>query len=173
MNEHPDQAIPAYEDIEFRRNTIGWILVVLNLIIAVGSTGTFLFRLKVGVLAWFLMNSCAPSVFLLAIGFFGRSLTVMLVATVLMLRYAVGGLFVWGWEPAMIPAQAGHILMTLAGIYVLIFVIRLRAWKTLRNGLVFGIAILVPYMILQELWCRIHPILSESFMSGELMRNMR
>jgi hypothetical protein len=73
----------------------------------------------------------------------------------------------------MIPVQAGHVLMTLAGIYVLISTIRLRAWNTLRNGVVLGIAIIVPYMILQELWCRIHPILCEGFMSGELMRNVR
>ena len=168
-----EQTTQAYAGNEFRRDAIGWVLIVLNLIIAVGSTATFLFQLRIGVLAWFMMNSCAPSVFLLAIGFFRRSLVVMVVSTVLMLRYSVGGMFLWGWTGAVLPAQIGHVLMTLAGIYVLASAVRLREWKTLRNGLVLGIAILIPYMILQEIWCKTHPILCERFMSGEQMRHAR
>jgi len=156
-------------DLQFKRSIIGWILVVLNIFVALGATHAFLVQFKIGLIGWLMMNSCTPAVALLAAGFFTRSLIIMVASAIFMFRYGTAGLFVFGWDVHMIGAQIGHILMTLAGIYILISTVQIKAWKKLRKGILIGSAILVPYMLIQEIWSHSHPELIEKFMSGELM----
>ena len=61
----------------------------------------------------------------------------------------------------------GHILMTLAVVYVLVKVIRNRAWKTLSLGLALGVAILIPLVVVQTWWFQAHPEMLETLFSGD------
>lgn len=61
----------------------------------------------------------------------------------------------------------GHILMTLAVLYVLVNVIRNRAWRTLALGLVLGLAILIPFMAVQTWWFQAHPEALQMLFSGD------
>ncbi len=150
-----------------RRSIAGWTLVVLNTLAALNSTFFFLVLLKSGVAGWLMMNSCAPSVYLFVMGFLVGSPLAMVAASVPMAWYGTGGLFVFGWEAYNLIPQIGHLLMTLAVIYVLMWVIRARAWRTLVLGLALGLAILIPFMVVQNWWFGAHPELLEMLFSGD------
>jgi hypothetical protein len=156
-------------EIGFKRNLAGWVLVVLNTLMAINSANFFLGMLKTDVVGWLMMNTCAPSIALFVIGFLLGSPVVMVAASVMMFRYGTLGLFVFGWSGGNLFAQAGHILMTLAVIYVVVEVIRNRRWKTLGLGLLLGIAILFPLEIVQTKWIIANPGLVEKLFSGNLM----
>lgn len=145
-----------YGDV-VRRDTLGWIIVVLNLLAALNATYFFLGRLGVGVVAWLMMNSCTPSIALFAAGFLARRRSLMVAASALMFRYGTLGLFVFGWDGYNIIPQVGHILMTVAVAYVLYGVFRERAWGELTTGALLGLAILVPYMVVQHWWFNANP----------------
>ncbi len=68
------------------------MVAVLNLLAAVNST-------------WFLLGVLGSPV-------------VMVAAAVLMFRYGTLGLFFFGWDGPNLFAQAGHILMIVAVVYV-------------------------------------------------------
>ncbi len=148
----------------------GWILVGLNGFLALGSTGFFLCHLKLGWMAWLMLNACAPSVFLFIAGFLTRSLATTAASAVLLFRYGLHGLLLFGWQLPLIGAQIGHTLMVLAGIYVLTSAIRLKAWRDLKIGLLLGLAILTAYTVAQGIWCHANSELLEQYLSGELMR---
>ena len=61
----------------------------------------------------------------------------------------------------------GHILMTLAVIYVLVRIIRARAWRTLALGLALGVAILIALVVVQTWWFQAHPEMLEMLFSGD------
>jgi len=153
----------------FKRNAIGWVLAILNLLAALNSAYFFLAQLRAGVTGWLMMNTCAPSVFLFVLGFLLGSPMLMAAAGVLMFRYGTLGLFVFAWDGYNIIPQIGHILMTLAVIYILVDVIRNRRWRTLVWGLVLGCAILVPLMVVQNAWFEAHPEMLEALFSGNLL----
>lgn len=154
-------------EIRFKRNAAGWILVVLNTLAALNSTFFFLGMLKTGIAGWLMLNTCAPSIALFVIGFLLGSPVVMVAASIPMLRYGTGGLFAFGWDAYNIIPQIGHILMTLAVIYVMAYVVRSRKWKTLGLGLVLGLAILIPFMVAQTRWFNAHPEMLEMLFSGD------
>ncbi|MEW6094858.1 MAG: hypothetical protein AB1531_12935, partial [Chloroflexota bacterium] len=106
--------------LRYRRDLVGWILVILNLLAVVNSTYYFIGQLKVGVDGWIMLNSCAPSIIIFAIGFLLSSPIVMMAASMLMFRYGTLGLLVFRWDGFNIIPQIGHILMTLAVAYVLV-----------------------------------------------------
>jgi len=116
-----------------------------------------------------MMNTCAPSIALFVIGFLLGSPVVMVAASTMMFRYGTLGLFVFGWSGGNLFAQAGHILMTLAVIYVVVDVIRNRRWKTLSLGLLLGIVILFPLETVQTIWLIGNPEMAEKLFSGNLM----
>lgn len=155
------------KEAKFKRNAAGWTLVVLNGLAALNSTFFFLTMLKSGVVGWLMMNSCAPSIALFAIGFFLGSPVVMVAACVPMFRYGTGGLFAFGWDGYNIIPQIGHILMTLAVIYVLVCVVRNRTRRTLGLGLALGLAIMIPFMVVQTWWFDAHPEMLDMLFSGD------
>jgi len=164
------QGLTAWRDeVGFKRNVAGWILVILNMLMAINSANFFLGMLKTNVIGWLMMNTCAPSIVLFAIGFLLSSPVVMVAASAMMFRYGTLGLFVFGWSGSNLFAQAGHILMTLAVIYVVADVIRNRRWKTLSWGLLLGIVILFPLETVQTLWFVANPEMAEKLFSGNLM----
>jgi hypothetical protein len=152
----------------FKRSALGWTLAVLNLLASLNSAYFFMGQLRSGVVGWLMMNTCAPSVFLFVLGFLCGSPMVMTAASVLMFRYGTLGLFVFAWDGYNIIPQIGHILMTLAVIYVLVEAIRNRRWKSLGWGVAVGVAILIPLIIVQYAWFGAHPGLMEQLFSGSL-----
>jgi hypothetical protein len=116
-----------------------------------------------------MMNTCAPSIALFVVGFLFASPVVMIASATLMFRYGTLGLFVFGWSGGNLFAQAGHILMTLAVIYVVVDVIRHRRWKALGLGLLLGIVILFPLETVQTMWIVAHPEMAEKLFSGNWM----
>ena len=136
---------------------------------AINSANFFLGMLKTDVIGWLMMNTCAPSIALFVIGFLLGSPVVMVAASAMMFRYGTLGLFVFGWNGGNLFAQAGHILMTLAVIYVVVDVIRNRRWKTLGLGLLLGIVILFPLETVQTMWIIANPEMAEKLFSGNLM----
>ncbi len=154
--------------LRYRRNLAGWILVVLNLLAAVNSTYYFIGQLKVGVDGWVMLNSCAPSVILFALGFFFGSPLTMMAASVLMFRYGTLGLLVFRWDGSNIIPQIGHILMTLAVAYLLVDIIHRRDWKSLGFGLLLGTVVLVLFMLVQTAWFQAHPGMLEQLFQGAL-----
>jgi len=156
------------EEAKFKRSLAGWILVTLNALAALNSAFFFLGMLKVGVDGWLMMNTCAPSIALFVIGFGLGSPMVMLAASVLMFRYGTLGLFVFSWDAYNIVPQIGHILMTLAVVYVMVDTVRNRRLKALGLGLATGIIILIPLMVIQQAWFDAHPGMLEQLFSGNL-----
>jgi hypothetical protein len=156
----------AKAEIPYKRNKAGWVIAILNTLMALNSTYAFLGFLKVGVDGWLMMNSCAPSIALFVVGFLFENPILMMAASTLMFRYGTLGMFVFSWSGTNLIAQAGHILMTIAVLYTIIDVIRNRRWKSLGLGLLLGIAFLIPYMIAQEGWFAAHPGVLENLFSG-------
>ena len=164
------QGLTAWRDeVGFKRNIAGWVLVVLNTLMAINSANFFLGMLKTNVIGWLMMNTCAPSIALFIVGFLLGSPVVMVAASAMMFRYGTLGLFVFRWDGFNIIAQVGHILMTLAVVYVVVDVIRNRRWKSLSLGLLLGIVILFPLETIQTMWLVGNPETAEKLFSGNLM----
>jgi len=131
----------------------------------------FLAQLRVGVLTWLMINTCAPIAFLFVVGFAARARTVMAASAVLLFWGGINGLIVSGWTPVTAFAQAGHILMVLAGVYVVVEAVRARARRTLMVGALLGLAILMPYAIAQRAWSAANEEFLQRYFSGELFRD--
>jgi hypothetical protein len=163
------QFLKAQEEAApFKRNLVGWIVVVLNILAALNSTYFFLGQMKVGVVGWIMMNTCAPSIAVFVIGFLTGSPLIMVAGSLMMFRYGTLGLFVFGWDGFNLIAQIGHILMTLGVTYTLVDVIRNRRWRALVIGVLVGAAILIPLGLWQVAWFNAHPGLVEDLFQGTL-----
>jgi hypothetical protein len=138
----------------------------LNVLAALNSSWFFLAVLGTGLTGWLMMNSCAPSIALFAAGFLLARPTLMLAGAVMMFRYGTLGLFFFGWEGPNLIAQASHVLMTLAVLYVVEDVLRARRLRALGAGLALGLVVLLPYMLAQHLYFEAHPGLLEQLFAG-------
>jgi hypothetical protein len=164
------QGLTAWRDeAGFKRNLAGWVLVVLNTLMAINSANFFLGTLKTDMIGWLMMNTCAPSIALFVIGFLLGSPVVMVAASAMMFRYGTLGLFVFRWDGFNIIAQVGHILMTLAVIYVMVDVARNKRWKVLGLGLLLGMAILFPLETVQTKWIIANSEMAQKLFSGNWM----
>jgi hypothetical protein len=155
--------------IPFKRSRIGWILVVLNTLMALTSANFFLGMLKTDLVGWLMMNTCAPSIALFVLGFLLGSPVVMVASAALMFRYGTLGLFVFSWSGGNLIAQVGHILMTLAVVYVMTDAVRNQRWKVMGLGLALGVVILSLLVTVQDFWIMAHPAVAEKLFSGNLM----
>jgi hypothetical protein len=160
-------ALPS--ETGFKRNLAGWVLIVLNTLMAINSANFFLGMLKTDVIGWLMMNTCAPSIALFVIGFLLGSPVVMIASAALMFRYGTLGLFVFSWSGGNLFAQAGHILMTLAVIYALVDVVRNQRWKAMGLGLALGVVTLSLLVTVQDFWLMAHPEMAAKLFSGNLM----
>jgi hypothetical protein len=150
----------------FSRDAVGWVIVGLNLLAAAWSTFVFLGFLRFSPVEWVMINTCAPCVYLFAIAFMLKSPLLMVAASLLMLRYGTGGLFVFSWEGVNLTAQVGHLLMTVGAIYTAWRVINERRWQALAGGIALGLLVLIPFTLLQGAWFKARPGLLESLFSG-------
>ncbi len=156
------------EAAPFTRNTVGWIVITLNTLAALNSTYFFIGRMKVGVIGWIMMNSCAPSIAVFVIGFLLGSPLIMVSGSLMMFRYGTLGMFTFSWDGFNIIAQIGHILMTLGVIYTLADVVTNHRWQALILGGLLGAAILIPLGIWQSAWFKAHPGLIDDLFQGTL-----
>jgi hypothetical protein len=156
----------AAVDASFRRDVVGWALAALNALAAANSTYAFLVLLKVGVVGWLMMNTCAPGIALFVLGYALASPVILSAAAVTMLRYGTAGLFVFNWAGSNLIAQIGHILMTLAVVYVGYRLIRERRWREIAIGIGVGAALLVALVFAQNAWFSAHPGMLEILFSG-------
>jgi len=152
----------------FKRTRSGWILVILNVLMAIMSTNYFLGMLKTGVEGWLMMNTCAPGIALFVIGFLLGSPILMVAGALPMFRYGTLGLFVFSWSGGNLIAQAAHILMTLGVIYVVADVVRNHRWKAAGIGFAIGLALMIPFMIAQDAWIKAHAELVQKLFNGTL-----
>jgi hypothetical protein len=154
----------------FLRDKTGWIIVFLNLLMAGNSTLYFIAQCKTGVTGWLAMNSCAPSIFIFAIGFFLAHRTIMALAAGLMFRFGTLGLFVFSWEGMNIIPQAGHILMTVAVIY---FAVKMLALKSFDEIIIAaGVVGILLYSGWQWAWFADHPHALEALFNGNTAPEM-
>lgn len=160
------QKLPSEE--RFRRDLAGWIITGLNVLAAANSAWFFMGVLKSGVVGWLMMNTCAVAIALFAAGFLAASPVVMTAAALIMFRYGTLGLFVFGWNGGNLFAQAGHILMTAAVVYVIVDAVRKRGWKTVCLGLLLGSLVLFPLETVQTLWIVANPEAAAGLFSGSL-----
>ncbi|MCX6338829.1 MAG: hypothetical protein NTX71_02780 [Candidatus Aureabacteria bacterium] len=153
-------------DHRFTRDRAGWIIVILNLLMAANSTFYFTRVLGAGWDGWLAMNSCAPSIFIFAIGYLLRQKSVMAVGAGLMFRYGTLGLFAFGWEGMNIIPQVGHILMTLGVIYFIARMIRLDCGGEIIVAALTALVLL--YAEWQGEWFRNCPQILDHLMKGTL-----
>ncbi len=153
----------------FKRGIAGWAIAMLSALSAINSSFYFLGQIHTGVAGWLMLNSCTPSIAFFLAGFLAASPTVMAAATVWLLRYGFVGLFVFPWDGINIIAQVGHLLMIAASIYVIVDIIRHKRWRALWTGALIGVAVLVPFMIVQGMWLNAHPEITEALFNGTFM----
>ena len=150
----------------FTGDKLGWWLVGLNLLAAANSTLYFTTRLGAGLDGWLAMNSCALSIFIFALGYLIKNRSVMAVGAGLLFRYGTLGLFIFGWTGINIIPQVGHILMTLALIYFIVRMIRLKGWDAVI--VCAFVAGLMLYAEWQWNWFGDRPWAIEALMQGKL-----
>lgn len=155
---------------DFTRDRTGWALVALNLLMAANSTLYFIRMLRAGTDGWLAMNSCAPSIFVFCLGYALRQRAVMAVGAGLMFRYGTLGLTFFGWDGMNIIPQIGHILMTLAVIYFVVRMVRLRAWGEIVTALLTAVVML--YAQWQSTWLGRRPEVFKALMDGGLTPEM-
>ena len=153
-------------EMEFTRDRAGWIIVILNLVMAANSTLYFTARLGAGLTGWLAMNSCAPSICIFSIGYLLRHRVLMAVGAGLMFRYGTLGLFVFGWRGMNLIPQAGHILMTMGVFY---FILRMLRQRSLGEIIVAGaVALVLVYADWQASWFASRPGVLDRLMDGTL-----
>jgi hypothetical protein len=149
-----------------QRNVIGWVITVLNILMAINSSYFFLGKLKVGIEGWLMLNTCAPSIILFAAGFILANRKIIVAGSLCMLRYGTLGLFVFGWSGMNLVVQISHLIMTAGVCYVAADLVRSKQYKDALWGLALGACLLLPMMYLQSVWFEAHPKMLEQLFGG-------
>ena len=138
---------------------IGWTLVVLNLLMAVGSGVFFLFVEKLDIVSWLAVNTCAVAILIFCVGFILHRGVILGFSIPFLLFYGTGGLMVfeWGWTAALLIPQISHIIMTTTVIYIIIYLVVKRRWKAPLIGAIVGVALLSVLFPLQQNYQRQNP----------------
>ncbi|MBN1501024.1 MAG: hypothetical protein JW982_12760 [Spirochaetes bacterium] len=151
---------------QFITDRTGLIICIINLLLVLNSTFFFLFKMKTGIQAWLMLNSCAPSMYLFILGYFLRSSVLTAASSVMMIRWGFLGLFMFSWEGFNIIAQIGHIAMTFTVIYTFFTLIKQKKFKSLIAGLLLGLIITIPYSYIQINWFNDRPGFLDQFFQG-------
>ena len=138
----------------------GIALAIVLLLLTLSGSGYFFFTLKVNFVQWLAYNACSPSslVYLgCLIVFWVTKKTVWLpLAFVPMYYFGTMGLFTFTWSGANIFAQMSHITMTLNLIWAGYVLYRISDYKAFAQGLLWSIALFVPYIAFVMYYCRTH-----------------
>ncbi len=90
---------------------LGFIILIFNILMMIGSTYHFLFVFKFPILAWLLFNACVPACTLYILGYFLKKPVLLNTSIPFMLMFGGGGLFLFHWYGPALIAQLGHIFM--------------------------------------------------------------
>ena len=71
--------------------------------------------------------------------------------------FGIGGLFVFGWTGFAVISQVGHILMTLAVIYIITAVTLEKKWKLPLAGFIVGMVLFLIILPFQQNFVKAHP----------------
>ena len=138
----------------------GIALATVLLLLTLSGSGYFFFTLKVTFVQWLAYNACSPSslVYLACfIAFWLTKKTVWLpLAFLPMYYFGTMGLFTFTWSGANIFAQMSHITMTLNLIWTGYVLYRISDYKAFTQGLLWSIALFVPYIAFVMYYCRTH-----------------
>ncbi|EGD34952.1 hypothetical protein [Capnocytophaga sp. oral taxon 338] len=138
----------------------GIALATVLLLLTLSGSGYFFFTLKVTFVQWLAYNACSPSslVYLACfIAFWLTKKTVWLpLAFLPMYYFGTMGLFTFTWSGANIFAQMSHITMTLNLIWTGYVLYRISDYKAFAQGLLWSIALFVPYIAFVMYYCRTH-----------------
>ncbi|MEB3004068.1 hypothetical protein [Capnocytophaga sp. G2] len=138
----------------------GIALATVLLLLTLSGSGYFFFTLKVTFVQWLAYNACSPSslVYLACfIAFWLTKKTVWLpLAFLPMYYFGTMGLFTFTWSGANIFAQMSHITMTLNLIWTGYVLYRISDYKAFTQGLLWSIALFVPYIAFVMYYCRKH-----------------
>jgi hypothetical protein len=117
---------------------LGIIIAILNLLASLNSTWFFLGMAKVSFVEWIFFNACAPMVFLCLAGYFTRNKIIQSLSIPGLTFFGTGGLFVFGWSGGGLIAQAGHLLMTAAVIWMIYSIFKDKSYKEATIGFVLA-----------------------------------
>lgn len=128
----------------------GWIIAVLNILMIMQSTYYFLAVARFPAEGWLFFNACAPSIIIYLVGFFLKRISIMAAALPFLSFFGIGGMFVFGWDGTSLYAQAGHICMALAIIYISAEIYFSKAYKSMGMGLAAGLAAFLIILPIQQ-----------------------
>ena len=135
----------------------GIVIALFNIVNVANSTWYFLGMAHFTVPAWLAFNACAPSVALYLAGYFSGRKRLMAAALPFMLFFGTGGLFVFGWSGTSLYAQAGHIAMTLASIWIIAKISAEKSVRVSAIGFAAGLAVFLLVLPLQQHYVKSHP----------------
>jgi len=106
-------------------------------------------------------NACAPSSITYLIGFSiflaTKHKAGLITAMVPIFFFGTMGLFIFPWSGMNIIAQISHILMTLNILWGIWIVLKEKDYKAFSIGTLISMAVFIPYIAFQQLYCRLHP----------------
>ncbi len=124
---------------KFKKN-IEKFFIFSFLVIILLNAFYFLRVLEKDFLNWTTTNLCSIASLIVIIGFLFKNRIILNSAVPLLLFFAIGGLFLMGWDNFMrIYSQVHHILMILSAFYILFESYRVKAFKEMKIGLVIGL----------------------------------
>lgn len=138
-------------------NRSGRIIAVLNLLNIIHSIWYFFGIAQFPPDAWIAFNVCAPSVFIYLAGYVLKKNYLMSAALPFLLFFGTGGLFVFGWSGPSIYAQASHICMTLAALWIITVIFIERKIILPAAGFCSGLLIFILILPLQQTYVKSHP----------------
>ncbi|KAJ6243606.1 hypothetical protein M0813_22044 [Anaeramoeba flamelloides] len=133
----------------------GPALMGLLLLVTIQSTHYFLFKLKVPISTWLVINACAPSNYAYLLGrlidHFTGTLFFAIPGIVPMFSFGTLGLFVFSWKGFNIIPQISHLIMTANTAFTIyeMFLATDRYFQSLIAVLV-GVGLFVPFIFAQN-----------------------
>ncbi len=136
--------------------TAGAFIAGFNIINVVNSTWFFLGMAHFPPEAWLAFNACAPSVALYLTGYFLKKDYIMTASLPFLIFFGTGGLFVFGWSGTSLYAQAGHIAMTLASLWIIAKLFSGKKFKVPAYGFLIGLLIFSFLLPVQQRYVMSH-----------------
>ncbi|MCK8060266.1 MULTISPECIES: hypothetical protein [unclassified Fusibacter] len=141
-------------------NRIGLVIAVLLFILSVNSTFYFLGIAKSSVLQWLNFNACAPTGVVFILGYLlyriKGHVALLYASAVPLFFFGTMGLFIFPWDGYNLMAQANHIVMTGAVIWIFRHIYLNQDSKALFWGQIISVTFCLPLIALQQIYCRVN-----------------
>lgn len=151
---------------------LGVAIAVLNLLASLNSTWFFLGMAKVSIVEWMFFNACAPAVILYLIGYVTRNKIIQAMAIPALAFFGTGGLFVFGWRGGELFAQASHIFMTLAVVWLIYGIFKDNSFKEATLGFILASFLVNGFITIDQRyaykhWERLQEIMNFNLQGGK------